>query len=533
MNDPKPKPRTSKKSAAKKTSATVASLDRARERRRTSGAPDPEVRPVRAAIYVRISMDREGAGLGVARQEEDCRELCARRGWDVVGVYDDNDTSAYAKKARKNWQRLLTDIKAGQVDAIVCWHVDRLTRSPRELEDVIDLHDRHGVYLATCTGEIDLSTPTGRMVARTLGAAARHESEHKAERQKRQQRQAAYAGKPHASGHRRPYGWAASGDPTIVQDEADVIREAARRVLSGEALASVCRSLDTRGIKSSTGRAWSALTLKALLLQARLGGRREYNPIEPGKQRPLIGEIVHAEAFPRIITPAESDQLRALLTNAARSKATRAGRTGGAAGRRYLLSGILKCSYPDCGAGLRGQNHEGGPRYRCAKEQGRPGCNRTTIRAHHADAEVRDRVLAAMDSPDLFDRLLRAANNKNATDPDEASKRLREIEEQREELAAEWATRTITRGEWQAARNVLDAEYDKLNRELSTTDHGRTLTEFAAMDGDVYQRWDQLSIGGQRALINACTHKITVHPLDPTKPRKRFDPDRINIEWRA
>ncbi len=221
---------------------------------------------MRAAIYVRISMDREGAGLGVARQEEDCRELCVRRGWDVVGVYDDNDTSAYAKKPRKQWQRLLTDIRAGRVDAIVCWHVDRLTRSPRELEDVIDLHDRHGVDLATCTGEIDLSTPTGRMVARTLGAAARHESEHKAERQKRQQRQAAYAGKPHASGHRRPYGWAASGDPTIVDEEAEVIREATQRALSGEALASVCRSLDARGITSSTGRAWSALTLTTLLL---------------------------------------------------------------------------------------------------------------------------------------------------------------------------------------------------------------------------------------------------------------------------
>jgi hypothetical protein len=62
---------------------------------------------------------------------------------------------------------------------------------PRELEDVIDLADRHGVELATVTGEIDLSSPTGRLVARMLGAAARHEAEHKAERQKRQRRQSA------------------------------------------------------------------------------------------------------------------------------------------------------------------------------------------------------------------------------------------------------------------------------------------------------------------------------------------------------
>jgi site-specific DNA recombinase len=130
-------------------------------------------------VYVRISSDRAGAGLGVARQEEDCQELCERLGWRVAHVYSDNDVSAYSGRRRPQWERLNADTAAGLLDAIVCWHVDRLTRSPRELEDVIDLHDRHGIQLATCTGDIDLSTPTGRLIARTLGAAARHEAEHK------------------------------------------------------------------------------------------------------------------------------------------------------------------------------------------------------------------------------------------------------------------------------------------------------------------------------------------------------------------
>jgi hypothetical protein len=43
---------------------------------------------VRAAIYVRISYDRTGAGLGVTRQEDDCRELCQRKGWQEQGVKD-------------------------------------------------------------------------------------------------------------------------------------------------------------------------------------------------------------------------------------------------------------------------------------------------------------------------------------------------------------------------------------------------------------------------------------------------------------
>ena len=47
----------------------------------------------RAAIYVRISQDRTGEGLGVARQEADCRALCDRLDWTVVDVYPDDDTS--------------------------------------------------------------------------------------------------------------------------------------------------------------------------------------------------------------------------------------------------------------------------------------------------------------------------------------------------------------------------------------------------------------------------------------------------------
>jgi site-specific DNA recombinase len=110
--------------------------------------------------------------LGVARQEEDCREKAKQLGWPVGDVYVDNDVSAYSGKPRPAWQQLLAHVESGTVDAVLSWHVDRLTRSPRELEDVIDLADRRGLALATVTGDIDLQSPTGRMVARLLGASA-------------------------------------------------------------------------------------------------------------------------------------------------------------------------------------------------------------------------------------------------------------------------------------------------------------------------------------------------------------------------
>jgi DNA invertase Pin-like site-specific DNA recombinase len=94
----------------------------------------------KAAVYVRISRDREGAGLGVQRQEQDCRGLAERLGWHVIGVYCDNDVSASdRRRKRKDYLRLCDDLKAGRVDAILTWHMDRLHRQPAELEQFIDL----------------------------------------------------------------------------------------------------------------------------------------------------------------------------------------------------------------------------------------------------------------------------------------------------------------------------------------------------------------------------------------------------------
>ncbi|MGZ6528310.1 MAG: recombinase family protein, partial [Actinomycetota bacterium] len=73
------------------------------------------------------------------RQEADCRDLVARREWAVAGVYVDDDRSAYSGKPRPGYEELIADLKAGRINAVVAWHPDRLHRSPRELEDFIDL----------------------------------------------------------------------------------------------------------------------------------------------------------------------------------------------------------------------------------------------------------------------------------------------------------------------------------------------------------------------------------------------------------
>src|SRR5947209_1189182 len=149
-----------------------------------------------AAIYARISSDRGGDQLGVRRQVKDCEALAERKGWEVAERYVDDDVSAYTGRHRPAYRQMLDDISGGVVDAVVVWHLDRLHRQPKELEEFFEVCDRAGVRaLASVTGDVDLATDDGRFMARILGAVARKESDDKSRRIRRKALELAQAGK--------------------------------------------------------------------------------------------------------------------------------------------------------------------------------------------------------------------------------------------------------------------------------------------------------------------------------------------------
>src|SRR5215211_4059243 len=164
---------------------------------------------VRAGIYARISSDREGDGLGVTRQMEDCERLAERKGWRVAERYVDDDVSAYGGKCRPEYARLLDDLRSGVIDGVVVWHLDRLHRQPKELEEFFDVCKAARVDdLATVTGRINLADPDGQFQARILGAVAKKESDDKSRRIRRKHEEIAASGKVSGGGS-RPYGYEA------------------------------------------------------------------------------------------------------------------------------------------------------------------------------------------------------------------------------------------------------------------------------------------------------------------------------------
>src|SRR4051812_23914227 len=92
----------------------------------------------RAAIYGRIGSNPRKDELGVRRQERECRELADREGFAVVAVHVDDDRSAYTGKRRPGWEATRAGVENGTSQVLVAWPPDRLTRHPRELEDLVE-----------------------------------------------------------------------------------------------------------------------------------------------------------------------------------------------------------------------------------------------------------------------------------------------------------------------------------------------------------------------------------------------------------
>lgn len=454
-------------------------------------------RQIRAGIYARISSDPDDTRLGVARQESDCRELVARKGWDLAETFVDNDYSAASTKRRPAYARLLVAVEANELDAVAVWDLDRLHRRPIELEEFFATCDAAGLSkLATVGGDVDLSTGEGVLVARIKGAVAAEEVRKLRARVVRKHAELATAGKLSGGGH-RPFGYEADR-LTVRESEAEEIRAAVMSALAGESLRGITQDWRRRGIATVRGAVWSPTTVRRLLCSGRISGQREHH-----------GEIVGEAVWPSIITPTESARLRAMFD--------RPSSTG--TPRSYLLSGLVWCG--DCGQRMSTRpTAKGRHRYLCVADRG--GCGHRGIDATGLEALVVEAVTIRLDTP-----ALRAAMEA-APEEDVDGTELVTLEGRLDELAQMFAAGEIGRREWLGARSGVEDRLQALRGRMARRDHTEALSGLS--DG-LRGSWETMSFDRRRAVVAAVVERITIGPAIPG--RNRFDADRVDVTWRA
>jgi site-specific DNA recombinase len=456
----------------------------------------------RCGIYVRISQDRSGQGLGVERQEKACRKHAIARGWDIAAVYIDNDVSASSGKKRPEYQRMLRDLRDNVINAVCVWDLDRLTRRPIEIEEFISLADKHDVALASVGGDFDLSTDNGRMYARIKGAVARAEVERKSERTTAADLQAAEAGKPRATV--RCFGFEAD-NIRHNKREAKQLLWATNAVIAGDSLIEVARTLTDRGFSSTLGRPFDGITLRQLLMRPRNAGLSSYRREVVGKG--IWEPIVPEETWRTLVTMLSEPGRRTATDNHP----------------RWLLSGVALCGAPGCDETLR----IGSVKTR------QPGVKRRVYRCRTGTHLARDStalddfvarlVIARLARPDAIDLV----KPEERVDLKVLHAETRMLRKRLEQFAVQAADGEITGAQLRVATKRVQDKLGELERDIALASRTDTLAPLAGRE-DAAQRWKALSLSRQRDIVRTL---MTVTVLPTGRTGAGFRPEGVDVVW--
>lgn len=455
---------------------------------------------INAAIYCRISADREGEGLGVERQEADCRALAEKLGLRVAQVFTDNDISAStrSKKPRPGYDQMIAAAETGRISAIVAYSNSRLTRRPRELEGLVELHQRTGVRIHTVvSGQYDLSTADGRLHARLLGSIDAAEAERTAERVSRAARQAAEAGKWH--GGPRPFGYEEDG-VTVREAEAEALREGYRQVLAGASLASIARSWNAQGLRTGAhSQQWKTPSVREVLCSSRYAGLRSYR-----------GEVLGPAEWDAIVDRETWEATVTILRDPARQH--------GPKSAKRLLTGLAVCAI--CGETAWASGGTAArPAYRC-----RSG-GHFARKAEPIDDYVTGVIIGRLSMPDAA--VLFQEKPKEDAERGDLRDQAQALRTRLDSLAVDFADGAITSEQLRTATARLRERLDGIESKLSVSLQVSPLAQFSGRDPE--QVWRSLDVDVQRAVIDQLA-EVKIHPT--LRGSHAFKPESVEINWR-
>jgi DNA invertase Pin-like site-specific DNA recombinase len=420
---------------------------------------------MKAYGYIRLSKeDRDSTS--PQRQRQRIERLCADREWELVEVFSDIDVSAFNGKKRPAFNRMMASL--ADVDAIVFWRLDRLSRSVAEFARILEQTQAAGVQLVSTDQPIDTASAMGKAFVQISSVFAELEAGTTSERSRQMH---AYKRERGEAVGRVPFGWCRVGKHHE-QDPAQqaILREAAERYVAGETFSAIAKD---------TG----------LLI----------GPLS----RMLRSQRVQA-ALPPELAHALASSLRA----------RRGERTP--TSKMSLLGGIATCAI--CGAGLRRSSTR-------AARSGRwysyacPTPRHVHISGTWLETYVSEQVISAVDTAKLVEAIRRRQKVANPRLVSDLEARLEVLDEALEEGV-------ISAADWKRRRGGLLEKLKAAQQRERPAPVGVLPAELAR---DLGKRWPGLSIEGRRRIIAAVLERVSVQKANGRGP---ITPDRVELVWR-
>ena len=257
-----------------------------------------------AAVYIRVSTEdqaREGFSLG--EQKGKLLQLCAFKGYEVFKVYEDAGISAKDMEHRPAFQEMLQDMRDGKINYIVAYKLDRVTRSVRDLEELILELEKYNCYLVCDRDDVNTSTANGRFFVRMLTVLSQLEIEIVSERTKFGLNGAIKSS--HLPGP-APLGYKKDGNKKTVVDETTkpVIERIFKMYLEGKSFQQIANYFKENNIYPK--KKWKDTTIQKIIdNKIYMGDYEQYKRI--GKQENLE-PIVYMNVVEPIISRAKWEE---------------------------------------------------------------------------------------------------------------------------------------------------------------------------------------------------------------------------------
>jgi len=248
-----------------------------------------ENKVLKTGIYLRVSTEEQSRdGFSINAQKEKLTSYAKINDWEIYDFYIDDGISGKNITDRPNVNRLIEDVKNGKVNNVLIYKLDRLTRSVKDLINLIELFENHNCSFNSVTEKLDTTNAVGRMFIKIIGIFAEFERENLAERvsfgYEQKTREGNYTNTNGVNGYNYIIG---KGDLVVNEVEKEIVNRVFDLYLDGFSMLKIARTFNNEKIPSKRGGDWSQSTIKSILS----------NPLYIGKIRYGVNKKLQARAF--------------------------------------------------------------------------------------------------------------------------------------------------------------------------------------------------------------------------------------------
>lgn len=345
---------------------------------------------MRVGLYPRVSGHEQEDNYSIPEQIDRMKKYCESRDWMVYKIYTDSGFSG-GNMERPGLQDMIKDVENGNLDMVLVYKLDRLSRSQKETLFLIeDVFEKHGVGFTSMTENFDTSTPHGKFIIGILSVFAQLEREKIKERTMIGKDSRAKEGKWHG-GRWIPIGYDYDNGLLIPNEyEAMQVKEIAGLFLKGTPVRTIERMVTEKGYRHKHGE-WEAKTIRRVLS----------NPVNVGmiKNRDNWHKGIHDP----ILDKKTFDAIQKLMEK-------RKEEHGGARPHQSLLGGILYCK--NCGARYARQSYNGIFSYMCYSRSKKmkkmikdPNCKNKNYRMEVLEAAILGEIHMLAIDPERIEQL--------------------------------------------------------------------------------------------------------------------------------